>query len=230
MEKVIYRNKKNGKIGTLVQKNEKFRQYILEVDGQNVPYSSATIKRWWEVVTEDKLPAASEDVVTSETEKVNTEEITSVSEPQADAVVEHSKSISQNSPQSNKEDVSQKPKKKSKETSPTPKTKGPDMEVFSYICKAGVDVGLEHIPVSKQRQIILGKVTEKNGKSISHRHIKFYIGNKTIRVFMKKTDGNKDWAKKNKLSFTLTEKSMGLVFDIKIEDYKQVDMIIKQAL
>lgn len=69
MEKVMYQNKQNGKIGTLVTKNDKFKQVILNVDGQNQPYSTATIKRWWVVIDKEQLNT--EETASTTESKVN---------------------------------------------------------------------------------------------------------------------------------------------------------------
>lgn len=119
MEKgTVLKNVNNGKVGTVVQYQEKFGHVILEVEGKNLDYNISTIKRWWKPV-EDSTP---EQEVKEETPvKQNKLETTSASELKAS-----SKSANVSLKQ-----VKEKPKSKK---SSSPKTsKGPDVEVFSYI-------------------------------------------------------------------------------------------------
>ena len=119
MEKgTVLKNVNNGKVGTVVQYQEKFGHVILEVEGKNVDYNISTIKRWWKPV-EDSTP---EQEVKEETPvKQNKPETTSTSEPKA----------SNKSANVSPKQLKEKPKSKK---SGSPKTsKGPDVKVFSYI-------------------------------------------------------------------------------------------------
>lgn len=49
-----YRNIKNGIVAELVSKDDKFKTVTLRINGDEKPYSSSTIKRWWEPVVEEE--------------------------------------------------------------------------------------------------------------------------------------------------------------------------------
>lgn len=49
-----YQNKKNGKVATLVEQNEKFKTVMLEFeDGSSQSITSSTFKRWWKKLDDD---------------------------------------------------------------------------------------------------------------------------------------------------------------------------------
>lgn len=214
-KKVIYRNKQNGKVGTLVRKNDRFKQVILEVEGKNVPYSSSTIKRWWEVVDEKEVAPQATD---------NKEESTSVSEPKAPVSENEIADVSQANAKAKV------PKKQSKKNSLTSKTTGPDMEVFSYIKQCGASHSLSEIEVAhhKDRTIVLGKQIE--GGVRYRRNIKFYVGNDTIRVSMKDTPDNRTWLEFNSYKFKVQSNPRQLITTIDIKDYKAAENFIQQTL
>ena len=142
MEKgTVLKNVNNGKVGTVVQYQEKFGHVILEVEGKNVDYNVSTIKRWWKPVKDitpeqDNLvamPGIELDPVEGRERgkaqsckketpvKQNKPETTFTSGPQA------SKKLANVAPKQAEE----KPKSKK---SDSPKTsKGLDAKVFSYI-------------------------------------------------------------------------------------------------
>lgn len=207
MEKgTVLKNVNNGKVGTVVQYQEKFGHVILEVEGKNVDYNVSTIKRWWKPV-EDSTP---EQEVKEETPvKQNKSETTSTSEPKA------SKKSADVSPKQ----VEEKPKSKK---SGSPKTsKSPDVEVFSYITKQAKEHKFSFIyrPDSEQygngRWVLLGRPNAK-GKVVCVMQI--YVGNKNIRVLISHKNTNNVPTSK---SITVnTRKGINLdksyVFDIKL--------------
>lgn len=172
MEKgTVLRNVNNGKVGTVVQYQEKFGHVILEVEGKNVDYNISTIKRWWKPV-EDSTPK--QEVKEETPVKQNKSETTSTSEPKV------SKKPANVSPKQ----VEEKPKSKK---SGSPKTsKGSDVEVFSYIKEQAEKEGFHqacldsHI-YSKFRWYAIGKTTRKD-KYICQ--IMFYVGKSHVKVFI----------------------------------------------
>lgn len=206
MEKgTVLRNVNNGKVGTVVQYQEKFGHIILEVEGKNVDYNISTIKRWWKPV---KGSTPKQEVKKETPVQQNKSETTSKSEPKAP------KTSTLPSKQ-----VDGKPKSKK---SGSPRTsKGPDAEVFSYITKRAKEhkFSFIHRPDSKQygngRWVLLGRPNTK-GKVVCVMQI--YVGNKNIRVLV--SHKNTSNAPTSKNISVNTRKGINLdksyVFDIKL--------------
>lgn len=229
MEKgTILRNVNNGKVGTVVQYQEKFGHVILEVEGKNVDYNVSTIKRWWKPV-EGSTPEQDNLVAMPgiELDPVEGRERGRAQSCKKETPVKQNKSETTSTPEPKAPKTSTLPSKqvngkaKSKKSSSPKTSKGPDAEVFSYITKQAKEhkFSFIHRPDSEQygngRWVLLGRPNAK-GKVVCVMQI--YVGNKNIRVLV--SHKNTDKAPTSKDITVNTRKGINLdksyVFDIKL--------------
>lgn len=214
MEKVIYENIKNGKRGTIIKEDTKAKTVILQLeDGTNVPYTTSTLKRWWKRVDLQEAEVQEETTV-QEVEHIE-EETTSTSETKKKEVE------TANSPKQAK-------RTNSKKSSNTKKTSGPDAEVLSYIKEHTEEVGLIEM-VNHNRTLIYGTV-RPSGKL--GRHIRFYIGNSTIRVRLKNTESNIKWLTTRGYEYEIiaTRTSLPVSIYVEVKKLSKLDKFIKQCV
>lgn len=97
MSEELYENKKTGKTGKIVERNEKYKTLILELsDGQRIPMSNSVFRSNWHLIensepveeptetTEDVEPVVAEEPVSEETVEEPVEHIATEEEPKRD--------------------------------------------------------------------------------------------------------------------------------------------------